>query len=267
MIYGFDKLYDIIHLGAQKHITPHFQHLHQSQIYIKNTTDIVTQCDWDMERYLCDNIQKLGKNCLILGEETYQKTPEIFANFDKHEWVIMIDPIDGTRNFAEGRPEFCVLLAIYHYGKVVASLTYLPTTGQCAMAEHGGGAWWYMGQKFAQLPQLNLPFNQLNGHGNFIIFPENKRDTIRGQFANLQRLRCAGIDFLEQAQGLRHFSLYRFLWWWDHAAGCLLLRECGGHVGQLHGEYIGHQNAKNLCTAQNPAIFAHLQEYFLGNYI
>ncbi len=265
MKYDLNQLYEIIHHGAQRHIKPHFQHLHQNQIHVKNTSDIVTQCDWDMEQYLCDNMQKYYKNWVILGEETYQKNPEIFTNLQQNEWVIMIDPIDGTRNFAEGRPEFCVLLAIYHYGQVVASLTYLPLTGQCAICERGSGAWWHDGPPFQPLPQANIPFNQLIGHGNFIIFPEERREAIKGQFHSLQRLRCAGIDFLEQAQGLRHFSLYRFLWWWDHAAGCLLLRECGGMVGLLDGEYIGHDNSKNLCTAQNPAIFQALKTHFLQN--
>ncbi len=271
MILSHQQIHNIVNIlieNSNQFIIPFYNKLQSSDIFSKNGNDIVTKADLNMEYGLQVDLLKLFPDAIVLGEENYQTNPEIFQNFEKNQWVFMIDPIDGTRNFVEGRAEFCVLLGVFYHGEIIASFTYLPLEQKCAIALKNQGAIWQDEQTIPKLNIGGLIFNELVGHGNFVVFKEDKIATMRNQFKKLERLRCAGVDFLEQAIGLRHFSLYRHLWWWDHVAGCLLLNECGASIGLLNNQkYDATKRAHLLLTASNEIIFTDLHDFFTDNLI
>ena len=81
-----------------------------------------------------------------------------------------------------------------------------------------------------------MPLEAMVGSLNYSYFPHERREAVRRRaraFRELRNYRCAAHDYLSLARGEKHFSLYRRLWPWDHAAGVLLLQEAGGYTARL----------------------------------
>ena len=134
------------------------------------------------------------------------------------------------------------------------------------MAEKGAGAFFENGTPLRT--HKTLIRKEQIGQINFILLPEltrtKAREVFSKDYARLDKLRCAGVDYLEQAEGLRHFSLYQHLWWWDHMAGVLVLQESGGMVAPLTGEaYRPCDRARHLLSASCPEVWHQVREDFL----
>ena len=86
----------------------------------KGAIDLVTSVDRDSERKIVEIIQRNFPNHSILAEE------ETHREGTQHEWRWIIDPLDGTTNFAHGYPQFCVSIALERNGQVVLGLVYDP---------------------------------------------------------------------------------------------------------------------------------------------
>jgi 3'(2'), 5'-bisphosphate nucleotidase len=122
--------------------------LRQAQQCVDMTQDItsagespVTQADLAANRYILDNLQSaLGQHdCAYLSEETYQSQPP--QERLSQEWVWIIDPLDGTKDFIKGTGEYAVHLALTHQGKPVLAVVACPGLGKLYSAQKGQGTW------------------------------------------------------------------------------------------------------------------------------
>lgn len=121
-----DKIAALLREVAADKITPRFQKLTDEEIRTKSgPEDLVTIADEEAETELTRRLQDLLPGSLVLGEEAVAHGSvrhDILKNNDTPVWVV--DPVDGTRNFARGTPQFGTILALVHKGECVAGWIY-----------------------------------------------------------------------------------------------------------------------------------------------
>ncbi|MEM7070916.1 MAG: inositol monophosphatase [Pseudomonadota bacterium] len=256
---------------AADEILPRFNQINDDDIIWKLGQQPVTQADLATERVLRKALKSLIPGSIIVGEEGEGRS--IGDAGDQYIWLI--DPVDGTRNFIAGRDHFCSMIALVSFGQTVLSAIHAPIRKKTAICELGGGAF-YGGEKLDLAVNINQKsdvdvdlistFNDDKAVGqiNFALVEEPKRSALKAlaqkRFLRVDRLRCAGLDLVDQARGIRHFSVYRRLWSWDHAPGVLLLTEAGGVKATLEGfpSYDPLARVGGLVTATEQALMARI---------
>lgn len=229
---------------AATEIQPRFRKLAAHEQREKSPGDIVTIADEQAEAALTPRLRDLVPGSIVIGEEAASKDPELVRRLSKDQVAWIVDPVDGTANFAAGRAAFCSMVALVRGDELVASWIHLPNTGQTAMAEHGGGAR-FDGQP---IPKLRPPSRQLTGvlgvgrRSNPALFERTR--ALHGHVRQVGTLRCAGLEYLRLAQGELDFVLFGRAWPWDHAPGVLLVAEAGG-VGS-HGDGSPYRPSETL---------------------
>jgi fructose-1,6-bisphosphatase/inositol monophosphatase family enzyme len=143
--------------------------------------------------------------------------------------VWLIDPVDGTANYAAGEPAFAMMLALVLRGETLAGWIYEPIAEAMTWAVAGKGA--YRNGTPLAVAKPAAPANMTGSLGARL-----RRDSaLTAQFARIENLRCCGAEYAMLARGALHFAHYRRLKPWDHAAGALIYREAGGHTARLDG--------------------------------
>ena len=194
--------------------------------------DLVTEADHASEKAIFKVIQAAFPTHFILSEETGEIKQE--SNI---KWII--DPIDGTINFANGIPICCVSIGVEENGKMILGAVYNPMMNELFVAERGQGAT-LNGTKIKVSPKDNLlssclvtgfPYQYLDAtNGPLQIFDKLIRKAIP-----VRRLGSAAIDLCWTAAG-RFDGFYEHkLQAWDSAAGFLMVEEAGGKVTDLDG--------------------------------
>ena len=120
---------------------PRFRKLEPGHVIEKAAGDLVTIADRAAEERLTAALHDLMPGSTVVGEEAVAADAALLDRLlgEQHVWII--DPIDGTTNFIEGRNEFAVMVCLARKGELVASWIHRPVTGATAIAEAGGGAW------------------------------------------------------------------------------------------------------------------------------
>jgi len=153
----------------------------------------------------------------------------------------VVDPLDGTRNFASGLPLFGVMAAVTVRGEVVAGAIHDPVTDSTAYALKGGGAWMdFHDDRPHTALHVAAPVSvgQMDGIVGTNFLPEPLRTQVNQRLSSLSMscwLRCAAHEYRLAAADHVHALLYNKLMPWDHAAGWLLHREAGGYSAHFDG--------------------------------
>ena len=243
---------------AATEIQPRFRRLAAHESREKGPGDIVTIADERAEAALTPRLMDLVPGSIVIGEEAAAKDPELVKRLldDQVAWIV--DPVDGTANFAEGRPDFVSMVALVRGDELIASWIHLPITGQTAIAERGAGAAF----DGVRLPKLSPEAGQLAGVvgvGKFSAPSLHPRaDALRRQVKPIKSLRCAGLDYLRLARGEIDFILFGRAWPWDHAPGALLVAEVGGVAS--HGDGSPYRPSQpftkeGVLTARSPQVW------------
>lgn len=207
---------------------------------------IVTQADVEAERAIVAEIQKSFPHHEFLGEEEHSADPDA-----DHLWVI--DPLDGTNNFAHNIPHFAVSVAYYRNGEPQCGVVLDPSRGDTFTAELGKGAWW------------NGNRVQVNQHATFpetmiaVGFYYDRGPMMKATLAaieelfeqNIHGVRRFGTAALDLVQvGLGRFGGYfeYKLSPWDFAAARLFLTEAGGKITDCKGEPLLLKTSTVLAT-------------------
>jgi myo-inositol-1(or 4)-monophosphatase len=201
----------------------------------KRGDDFATKVDLEIERQVVDALEK-ATGIGVHGEEFGG------AELDS-PWVWVLDPVDGTFNYAAGSPMAAILLGLLHDGDPVAGLTWLPFTGERYVAVVGGPL---MKNGVAQPPLTKVELTDtVIGVGTFNAdsrgrFPGRYRMAILEELSRVSsRLRmhgATGIDLAYVAAGILGGAISFGDHVWDHAAGVALVRAAGGIVTNLAGE-------------------------------
>jgi myo-inositol-1(or 4)-monophosphatase len=200
----------------------------------KKGNDFATEIDLAIERQVVAALQD-ATGIGVHGEE--------FGGSDLDSpWVWVLDPIDGTFNYAAGSPMAAILLGLLHDGDPVAGLTWLPFTGERYTAVEGGPL---VKNGVAQPSLAPVALSDaLVGVGTFTAdargrFPGRYRLAVLENLSRVSsRLRMhgsAGIDLVYVADGILGGAISFGGHVWDHAAGVALVRAAGGIVTNLDG--------------------------------
>jgi myo-inositol-1(or 4)-monophosphatase len=217
-------------LGAGETLLKYFGRKHQIQV--KPGAGIVTEADKAAERYLLKQISRKFPESSIITEETgeYSGTSELL-------WIL--DPLDGTSNYAHGFPWFCVSIGVYSAGKPLAGAIYQPITKEYYFAQKSKGSF-LNGKKIkvSSCKQLN---ESLLGTG----FYYSKKAQLTREMKIFHRVNeaahavrrpgSAALDLACVAAGRFDGFWEKGLSSWDVAAGILLVEEAGGVVTDYSG--------------------------------
>lgn len=231
-----EKVAAILREVAASEVVPRFRSLSADDIREKEPGDLVTVADEAAERALTTRLTDLLPGSQVVGEEACAADPTVLtriASSDDPVWII--DPVDGTSNFARGNPVFGVLLALSVGGHTVAGWIYDPMADRMAVAEIGQGAW-MAGERLRAASGGDI--GGLRGSLSTKFFPPDEKKRIEGlrpQFGSTYRLFCAAHEYLNLLTGKGQFALYNRTMPWDHAAGALAYAEAGGHVAKWDG--------------------------------
>ena len=205
------------------------------QISKKGDINLVTEADLASEKFIIEKINTFYPKHTILAEESGASGVTL-DGADVWKWII--DPLDGTTNFAHGYPCFCVTLALEHDGEIVVGATYDPTRNEMFAAEKGGGA-------FLDNRRIHVSDTEKLSEALIVTgFPYNFKE--REDFAahltdfmlksrGIRRDGSAAIDMAYVATGRFDGFWEEGLNAWDIAAGKLFIEEAGGKVTYYDG--------------------------------
>jgi len=251
--------------AAAAEILPRFRQLAAEDVREKGPGDLVTVADEATERRLEAALSGLLPGSTVVGEEAVAADPSLLARLDGAGFAWIIDPVDGTANFAAGIALFAVMVALVRDGATIAAWIHDPVTGVMAAGEAGGGTW-ADGRRLAV--RAPVPAASMSG----ALTVRYGRRALVGRIAartdrvgSVFQFRCAGQEYLALLRGQSHFSLYHRLLPWDHAAGQFLHREAGGHSARLDGSaYTPRVVDGGLLLAPDQASWDDLHAALLG---
>ena len=261
------KIETIIRETSAKYIIPRFQSLKDHEINTKSgPEDLVTAADIETEIALTDIFQKEFPGCAVMGEESVSRgdisIEETFANDPEMLWVI--DPVDGTWNFAHGSPIFACMIALPYKGETVMSWIYNVMKDEFAYAEKGQGAF-YAGEKVSV--SNPKPVEECHGFAGRYYAPKAYKQIWQEKeqlVATVGGIRCAAHSYLRIARGIVDFHVYATTKPWDHLAGELLVKEAGGVVKTWDGKpYDPTDLNGGLLIAPNEGSWQDLHDLFL----
>jgi fructose-1,6-bisphosphatase/inositol monophosphatase family enzyme len=232
-----DRVARLLEDAAAAEIMPRFKRLAAGDIREKAPGELVTIADEAVEARLSPLLTALLPDSIVIGEEAAAADHTLFDHLlgDRPVWIV--DPVDGTGNFAEGRPAFALIVALVVGGRTRAGWIHEPMAGRTATAAAGEGAW--IGGRRLRVAAPPGDLGDLAGvllagrYGSRQL--QRNIEERRGRVRALRSLRSAGLEYLRLATGEMHFSLFTKLMPWDHAAGVLLHAEAGGYGRYLDG--------------------------------
>lgn len=229
-----DRVAELIRETAAAELLPRFGNLAAGDVRQKRPGDVVTVADEAAERRLAVGLAKILPGVPVVGEEAVEKDAgllDLIARPGEACWIV--DPLDGTANFAAGRDRFAIIVCLVRDTVPVAGWILDVPRGHLAEAHRGDGA-----TLDGAMAKGRAPDRPLVGYVGYRIIKEFDRQLASEQRARLGRLStlsCAGLEYIELLSGRADFNLYRMTKPWDHAAGALMMREAGGGSVQFGG--------------------------------
>jgi len=234
MGYMRNELEQIIREAAKTELLPRFRHVAQQ---LKGDGSIVTESDLAMQQRMLDALQQLWPQTPLLGEEmSADEQQRLLENSEEGLWLL--DPLDGTSNYAAGIPYFCVSLALMRNGEVELAIIYDPLRDETFSAEKGKGAW--LNGEPLHAPASVRPLPQ----GIALIDLKRLSAELAARvvtdppYSSQRNLGSGALDWCYVATGRVDVYLHGGQKLWDYAAGQLILSEAGGHASTLAGERV-----------------------------
>jgi fructose-1,6-bisphosphatase/inositol monophosphatase family enzyme len=245
----------VMRTAAAQAILPHYQRLSASQIEAKAADDVVTVADGESEAILGHGLARLLPEAAIVGEEAAHADPALLDRLgDALCWII--DPLDGTNNFAAGKPPFGVLVALAEAGQAIAGWIWDPLGHRLCEAHLGHGAFIGGERVMARSTGAQPPVAAIS-----LVFADPaRRAALVGGVAPHYRVvdipRCAAEQYPRLVLGENDVALFERTLAWDHAAGVLFVNEAGGMAARPDGSAYRVDDARRgLVGAASPALW------------
>ena len=249
--------------ATERAILPRWQMLAAHEIVSKKPSgglpDVVTVADREAETILAEGLARLLPDAAIVGEEACHADPAVFDRLGEALcWVV--DPLDGTNNFAEGKPPFGILVALVQRGETVAGWLYDCLSGRFCHAERGQGAFVDGERVLARSTGANPPV----AANSLIYMRPVKRAAVAAEIAPHYTLvdipRCAAEQYPRLVLGQNDVAIFERTLPWDHAAGVLFVNEAGGKAARPDGSAyrVDDYDRPGLIGAANEALWEDL---------
>lgn len=210
--------------------------------------NIVTSSDLAVQEFLCEKLASLLPGCGFICEEEGICTPD-------REYVWVIDPIDGTANYARGLSECAISVALKQGDEVLLGIIFIPWKDELYHAVKGQGAFC----NGRRISVSSRPFSD----GIFCTAMSTYRKEFAGicsdiimetyyQCNDVRRYGSSAVELCLLASGKCDLYFEMRLMPWDYAAGILLLEEAGGVITNLSGEQPRFEGPDLVCAANSP---------------
>lgn len=245
---------------AAAELVPRFRNLAKEDVRHKRPGDVVTVADVASEQRLASGLALILPGVPVVGEEAVEKDPgllDLIGRPGESCWIV--DPLDGTSNFAGGRDTFAMIVCLVHDRETVAGWILDIPNGRLAAAIKGQGV--ALDGRAVRLESMGRAPTGYIGFKVRKDFDRQLGPTQRRRLGALTSLNCAGREYIEILAGQRDFSLYRRTKPWDHAAGALMVREAGGRAERFDGSPYGPAGSteSGIITAVTPQVLAEVR--------
>ncbi len=215
-----------------------------AKVRIKQDASPVTQADIEAEAVIANIIRARFPDHHILGEES----GDLGCQSD---YVWIIDPIDGTKNFIRGIPLFGIEVALTRFGETIVGVSSVPALGERLYAESGCGAFLDGEHDLVRVSDIERVADahiSLGGLNHFLA--EGETENVLRVASSAARLRAFGDAYAYHlvASGRCEAVLERRVRFWDIAALSLIIREAGGKCTDLQGSTIGEKTNSVVCS-------------------
>ena len=257
-----DALISAVRLAARSHILPRYRALSPADITAKSRPDdLVTEADLAVEHALTQRIAEVLPGALVLGEEAAAADPALIGRALAAPDCVIVDPVDGTWNFAHGLSVFGTILTLTRAERTEWGLLYDPLMDDWIVARRGQGVSYHRpGQSpiAGRLADAGSVQGQL---GIFApaLFPVAQRAALSARVAEhcprTLSLRCSCHEYRLLLQGGAGWLVAPNPMPWDHAAGVLGVTELGGHAAFIEdgAPYTPTRQAGTLLVASTPS--------------
>ena len=220
-----------------------------------NDSDVVTIADKESEASILQFIHEHFPEHGVIAEESGR-------DHSDREWRWVIDPLDGTTNFAAGLPAFSVSIALERNGEAVLGVVYAPYLGECFYAVKGGGAWLNGNSiRCSDKEELSkavvatgMPYDRNDNPANNLAEICRMALCVRG----IRRMGSAAIDLCYTAAGFFDAYWELNLNRWDVSAGQLIAAEAGVVIESIRGD------RKHSILASNPRLYQSVRQVLLS---
>ncbi|MCA0301124.1 MAG: inositol monophosphatase [Proteobacteria bacterium] len=258
-----ERVAELMRETAAAELLPRFRSLAKEDIRHKRPGDIVTVADEASELRLAAGLARILPGVPVVGEEAVEQDPslvDLIGRPGESCWVV--DPLDGTNNFAHGRDRFAMIVCLVRDARTVGGWILDVPRGHMAVALRGQGV------TLDGTPvRRGRPERAPVGFIGFKVRKEIERQLPadrRRALGGLSTMSCAGAEYLEILAGRADFNLYRMTKPWDHAAGALMLAEAGGGAERFDGAPYGPSQpiTSGLIGAIHPRTLAEVRGLF-----
>lgn len=247
-----EEMLALLRFAAERSIMPRWRNLAAGEVEDKGSDDPVTIADREVEAFLSDALTRLAPGVAVVGEEAAHAEPGVLQNLSGSCWII--DPIDGTSNFASGHGHFATMVALADGGEAIAGWIYDPQRGRMCRARRGEGAF-VDGERLSARPSGRDP-QRLAAMTRYMAPAQRERfqTEVAPRFTLVDAPGCAAEQYPLVATGEHDIAIYERVLAWDHAAGCLFLNEAGGRCAHQDGSaYRIDSERKGMVAATDPA--------------
>lgn len=249
------EIRDLLRFAAERAILPRYRNLAESDVEEKAKDDFVTVADKETELFLTEALTRLAPDVAVVGEEAVHTDATVLERLNGPCWII--DPLDGTHNFASGKPPFGILVALADGGETVAGWIYDVLTGRFCHAARGNGAYIDGERVYARETGGSPPVAAIS----LLFMDPAQREKVQAHIAPHYRVvdipRCAAEQYPRLVLGENDLSIFERTLPWDHAAGVLFLNEAGGKAARYDGSAyrVDQHTLPGLIGASSPRLW------------
>jgi len=257
------QLQGIVCQHAAEQIMSRYNHV---AYRVKEDGSLVTQADCAMQREMIKSLQAHWPAYAILGEEMSAAAQQAQLDCDGQgdtQGLWILDPLDGTSNFANAIPVFSVSIALVIKREVVLGLIFDPVRNEVFSAIKGEGAW-LNGQKLVSQSSCEL-LSQSIAQIDFKRLTPQMRVCLSREhpYASQRNFGSGALDWCWLAAGRSQIYIHGAQKLWDYVAGQLILSEAGGIAKTFDGERVfkASLEPRSVMASVNEALFVQLQRY------
>ncbi len=249
------QIRNLVRRAVRAEIMPRFRRLDSGEIATKSSaTDLVTEADLNAEAIITRGLQRMFPSALIIGEEAVAKSPKLLDKQAEAELSFLIDPVDGTWNFAQGMAMFGTMVAACRFGRPVYGLIHDPIGDDAMEAELDGPAKHIFPNRVKPVHTCApKPVEQMMGYVQYGLIEQKDKARITNALTAAylsSTVRCSAHEYRMLAQGSVDYVVGVRMTPWDHAAGVLLCQQAGGHAAMLDGrDYNTAHQGYLLCAS------------------
>lgn len=253
MLYDLNEIQNIITSAAREELLPRFAKVKRE---LKSDGSFVTEADLTVQQRIKQQLSQQWPDTLFLGEEMTEQEQRELLSLSQAVWIL--DPLDGTSNFAAGIPYFSVALALVEQGEVSLGLVYDPLRDECFMASKTRGA--TKNNEPLVLSDSELELKHSTAIIDFKRLDKNLavRLVTEMPYASQRSFGSVALDWCWLAAGRGHLYLHGRSNIWDYAAGNFIFHKAGGHSCTLDGEpiFIDNLQARSSVAAVDKNLFS-----------